>query len=134
MKKMKNKEVEQVLQVRGAQYGSYEDVSTLGNLLFDGWYKYLGAYRARVTPAMKTSVFMVCNKLARIHYGNNADTSSDSYIDIEGYLTLAGMSANTQVRLTIPQKELIRSLGIKHFAVLRIFAQTLRRINAQPRG
>lgn len=133
MKKARNK-VEQVLQARGSQYGSYEDVSTLGNLLFDGWYKYLGAYRAKVTPAMKTSVFMACNKLARIHYGNNADAASDSYIDIEGYLTLAGMAVNTQVRLTAPQKELIRSLGIKHFVILRVFAQTLRRINAHPRS
>lgn len=132
---MKNEKVEKVLQARGAQYGKFENVSNLCVHLYELWYACLGSGQSKVTPEVQVAVFMVCNKLARIYVGNDTDKTSDSYIDIDGYLRLIDNQAGEAwyTKLTVPQKELVRELRITNLSMLRVFVKALRRINTHPR-
>ena len=78
-------EIDNTLNERGERYGSYSDVaSTTQQLMaiveYGASYKYLNAEQ-------KTSLFMICNKIARAVNGD--PQYFDNYRDIAGYATLA---------------------------------------------
>ena len=78
-------EINSTLNERGERYGNYSDVAGTTQQLMSivesgASYKYLNAEQ-------KTSLFMICNKIARAVNGD--PQYFDNYRDIAGYATLA---------------------------------------------
>ena len=77
--------IDSTLNERGARYGNYSDVAGTTQQLMA--IVESGANYEHLNAEQKTSLFMICNKIAR---AVNGDTQYfDNYRDIAGYATLA---------------------------------------------
>src|SRR5574344_420291 len=78
-------EVNNTLNERGARYGNYSDVAGTTQQLMS--IVECGANYEHLNAEQKTSLFMICNKIARAVNGD--PQYFDNYRDIAGYATLA---------------------------------------------
>lgn len=78
-------EVDSTLNERGARYGNYSDVAGTTQQLMA--IVECGANYEHLNAEQKTSLFMICNKIARAVNGD--PHYFDNYRDIAGYATLA---------------------------------------------
>ncbi|MEG2307275.1 MAG: DUF6378 domain-containing protein [Erysipelotrichaceae bacterium] len=82
--------VSETLKIRGSRYGEYSDVSKVTQDLMGVIYrsKSFGC----LNDCQKTSLFMICNKIARTVSGD--PNYQDNWHDIAGYATLAERECN----------------------------------------
>ena len=78
-------EIDSTLNERGARYGNYSDVAGTTQQLMS--IVECGANYEHLNAEQKTSLFMICNKIARAVNGD--PQYFDNYRDIAGYATLA---------------------------------------------
>ena len=78
-------EINNTLNERGARYGNYSDVAGTTQQLMA--IVECGANYEHLNAEQKTSLFMICNKIARAVNGD--PQYFDNYRDIAGYATLA---------------------------------------------
>ena len=78
-------EIDNTLNERGARYGNYSDVASTTQQLMS--IVECGANYEHLNAEQKTSLFMICNKIARAVNGD--PQYFDNYRDIAGYATLA---------------------------------------------
>lgn len=78
-------EIDNTLNERGARYGNYSDVAGTTQQLIA--IVECGANYEHLNAEQKTSLFMICNKIARAVNGD--PQYFDNYRDIAGYATLA---------------------------------------------
>ena len=78
-------DVDSTLNERGARYGNYSDVAGTTQQLVA--IVESGANYEHLNAEQKTSLFMICNKIARAV--NGAPDYKDNWHDIAGYATLA---------------------------------------------
>ena len=78
-------EIDNTLNERGARYGNYSDVAGTTQQLMS--IVECGANYEHLNAEQKTSLFMICNKIARAVNGD--PQYFDNYRDIAGYATLA---------------------------------------------
>ena len=78
-------DVDSTLNERGARYGNYSDVASTTQQLMA--IVECGANYEHLNAEQKTSLFMICNKIARAVNGD--PQYFDNYRDIAGYATLA---------------------------------------------
>ena len=78
-------EIDSTLNERGARYGNYSDVASTTQQLVS--IVESGASYKHLNAEQKTSLFMICNKIARAVNGD--PQYFDNYRDIAGYATLA---------------------------------------------
>ena len=78
-------DVDSTLNERGARYGNYSDVAGTTQQLMS--IVECGANYEHLNAEQKTSLFMICNKIARAVNGD--PQYFDNYRDIAGYATLA---------------------------------------------
>ena len=78
-------EIDSTLNERGARYGNYSDVAGTTQQLMA--IVECGANYEHLNAEQKTSLFMICNKIARAVNGD--PQYFDNYRDIAGYATLA---------------------------------------------
>ena len=78
-------EINNTLNERGARYGNYSDVAGTTQQLMS--IVESGANYAHLNAEQKTSLFMICNKIARAVNGD--PQYFDNYRNIAGYATLA---------------------------------------------
>lgn len=78
-------DVDSTLNERGARYGNYSDVAGTTQQLMA--IVECGANYEHLNAEQKTSLFMICNKIARAVNGD--PQYFDNYRDIAGYATLA---------------------------------------------
>ena len=78
-------EIDSTLNERGARYGNYSDVASTTQQLMA--IVECGANYEHLNAEQKTSLFMICNKIARAVNGD--PQYFDNYRDIAGYATLA---------------------------------------------
>ena len=78
-------EIDSTLNERGERYGNYSDVAGTTQHLMS--IVECGANYAHLNAEQKTSLFMICNKIARAVNGD--PQYFDNYRDIAGYATLA---------------------------------------------
>lgn len=78
-------EIDSTLNERGARYGNYSDVAGATQQLMS--IVECGANYEHLNAEQKTSLFMICNKIARAVNGD--PQYFDNYRDIAGYATLA---------------------------------------------
>lgn len=78
-------EIDSTLNERGARYGDYSDVAGTTQQLVS--IVECGASYEHLNAEQKTSLFMICNKIARAVNGD--PQYFDNYRDIAGYATLA---------------------------------------------
>ena len=77
--------IDSTLNERGERYGSYSDVAGTTQQLVS--IVESGANYEHLNAEQKTSLFMICNKIARAVNGD--PQYFDNYRDIAGYATLA---------------------------------------------
>lgn len=77
--------IDSTLNERGARYGNYSDVAGTTQQLMS--IVECGANYEHLNAEQKTSLFMICNKIARAVNGD--PQYFDNYRDIAGYATLA---------------------------------------------
>ena len=78
-------DIDSTLNERGARYGNYSDVASTTQQLMA--IVECGANYEHLNAEQKTSLFMICNKIARAVNGD--PQYFDNYRDIAGYATLA---------------------------------------------
>ena len=78
-------DIDSTLNERGARYGNYSDVASTTQQLMS--IVECGANYEHLNAEQKTSLFMICNKIARAVNGD--PQYFDNYRDIAGYATLA---------------------------------------------
>ena len=78
-------EIDNTLNERGERYGSYSDVAGTTQQLLS--IVESGANYEHLNAEQKTSLFMICNKIARAVNGD--PQYFDNWRDIAGYATLA---------------------------------------------
>ncbi len=78
-------EIDSTLNERGARYGNYSDVAGTTQQLMS--IVESGANYEHLNAEQKTSLFMICNRIARAVNGD--PQYFDNYRDIAGYATLA---------------------------------------------
>ena len=78
-------EIDSTLNERGERYGNYSDVAGTTQHLMS--IVECGANYEHLNAEQKTSLFMICNKIARAVNGD--PQYFDNYRDIAGYATLA---------------------------------------------
>ena len=78
-------DVDSTLNKRGERYGNYSDVASTTQQLMA--IVECGANYEHLNAEQKTSLFMICNKIARAVNGD--PQYFDNYRDIAGYATLA---------------------------------------------
>ena len=78
-------EIDNTLNERGERYGNYSDVASTTQQLMA--IVECGANYEHLNAEQKTSLFMICNKIARAVNGDHQ--YFDNYRDIAGYATLA---------------------------------------------
>ena len=78
-------EIDNTLNERGERYGSYSDVASTTQKLMS--IVESGANYEHLNAEQKTSLFMICNKIARAVNGD--PQYFDNWRDIAGYATLA---------------------------------------------
>lgn len=81
-------EINSTLSERGARYGNYSDVAGTTQQLMA--IVESGANYKHLNAEQKTSLFMICNKIARAVNGD--PDYEDNWHDIAGYATLAEKS------------------------------------------
>ncbi|QTM01923.1 hypothetical protein GM698_10185 [Mannheimia sp. ZY171111] len=82
---VKNVNIEQIIEERGKNYGSFDDVATMSQQLK----AVLLDTNTQLKPHQKEAGEMICLKLARIFAGRNPDYE-DNWRDIAGYAVLGG--------------------------------------------
>jgi len=83
-------EIDSTLSERGERYGNYSDVAGTTQQLMA--IIECGANYEHLNAEQKTSLFMICNKMARIVNGDPSYT--DNWHDISGYATLVEQELN----------------------------------------
>ena len=78
-------EIDNTLNERGARYGNYSDVAGITQQLMS--IVECGANYEHLNAEQKTSLFMICNKIARAVNGD--PNYIENWHDIAGYATLA---------------------------------------------
>ena len=78
-------EIDNTLNERGARYGNYSDVASTTQQLMA--IVECGANYEHLNAEQKTSLFMICNKIARAV--NDDPNYIENWHDIAGYATLA---------------------------------------------
>jgi hypothetical protein len=78
-------DISETLNVRGSRYGEYADVSKVTQDLIDVINQ--SKSFSELNACQKTSLFMICNKIARAVSGD--PHYRDNWHDIAGYATLA---------------------------------------------
>lgn len=76
----------QTLRDRGEQYGDFEDMSEIAQMLKNALRD--GGSWERMRPEQRESLDMIATKIARIVCGN--PDNQDSWYDIQGYAKLSG--------------------------------------------
>ncbi len=82
--------INETLNERGARYGNYSDVAGTTQQLMS--IVECGANYKHLNAEQKTSLFMICNKMARIVNGD--PSYIDNWHDISGYATLVEQELN----------------------------------------
>lgn len=82
---VKNVNIEQIIEERGKNYGSFDDVAAMSQQLK----AVLLDTNTQLKPHQKEAGEMICLKLARIFAGCNPDYE-DNWRDIAGYAVLGG--------------------------------------------
>jgi len=82
--------VSNTLSVRGSRYGEYSDVAKVTQDLM-GVIEDAKSF-SKLNDCQKTSLFMICNKIARAVSGD--PNYEDNWHDIAGYATLAEKECN----------------------------------------
>ncbi|QHB17900.1 DUF6378 domain-containing protein [Mannheimia pernigra] len=82
---VKNVSIEKIIEERGKNYGSFDDVATMSQQLK----AVLLDTNTQLKPHHKEAGEMICVKLARIFAGCNPDYK-DNWRDIAGYAVLGG--------------------------------------------
>ena len=83
-------EINNTLNERGARYGNYSDVASTTQQLMAIVER--GANYDHLNAEQKTSLFMICNKMARIVNGD--PNYIENWHDISGYATLVEKELN----------------------------------------
>jgi hypothetical protein len=83
-------ETNNTLNERGARYGKFKDVASTTQQLMS--IVECGTNYEHLNAEQKTSLFMICNKMARIVNGDPSYT--DNWHDISGYATLVEQELN----------------------------------------
>ena len=78
-------EIDNTLNERGERYGNYSDVASTTQQLMS--IVECGANYEHLNAEQKTSLFMICNKIARAVNGD--PNYIENWHDIDGYATLA---------------------------------------------
>lgn len=86
MAKTDNREISDVLEERGRQYGTFKDHAFITQALKRNIYSHAEIHNVSFTDSQKEAIDMICHKLGRIANGN--PNLHDSWIDIAGYAKL----------------------------------------------